>query len=135
MNYPLIAFILFAVIIGGVLWFLDYRHRFGPFEVRRSHEALWRKAFSDSDFHKVDLLLSEIMRVFMLSVDWRYRLRPSDDLHEIMDRQTKWSIDSLEGEELLMVGIDKFDTDFLPFFEKKPCRIRDLVGAVATVKK
>jgi hypothetical protein len=134
MNNQAIIFITLLLSVGVTIYLIDRRHRFAPFSLRRSHEKLWRKAISENDFEKVDALLSELMRIFLLPVGWRYRLKPSDDLHCIMDRHTDWGPYGYEDYDLVQFGRNRFGVDFTPLFMRKPCRIRDLVDALTDVK-
>jgi hypothetical protein len=124
--------IVIAILIGWGI-FYDLRLRLKFLSLRRNHIKLWKRAFSDSDFKSVDKMLVAICESFMIPVDDRYRLSPSDNIHKIYRRNNRWGIsgDSLEYEQLLNRLKKDLDVDALRLLKKDGCTAGDLIRMVA----
>ena len=103
---------------------------------RKGHPTLWRRAFSGNELDKVERMLSVICDSFLISPKYRYRLRPSDDIHWFYAMNTKGScVDSLEYESLCHWVEYDFQLDAENIVSQQSCTVSYLVRQVATPLK
>lgn len=119
-----------------ILFVLNVRFLDRWLRVRRSHERLWRSAFTPEEFVAADRMLAGICDAFNLPVARRFALRPSDDLWAIYRRRYYWGGvavggDVMEFEELydfLMKVIGLSEDEILAI---QPLTVGALVRKVA----
>ena len=125
------------VVVGAIVWFLiDERLRLRFMRFRRDHRDLWRRAFPESDFQKVETMLTVICESFCIPLKYCYRLKPTDDIHRFYVMNTKGScVDSLEYQFLCDWLEEDFQLDAEKILSERPCTVGYLVRQVATPLK
>ncbi len=102
---------------------------------RADHRGLWMAAFSPKDRPRIDALLTAICDAFLIPPRYRFRIRPSDDIHQFYRRNVRGSLaDSLEYENLAM-GLER-DCNIAPdvvdeLLSARPCAVGTLARVIA----
>ena len=112
-----------------LVWYflIEERRRLNFLRARRDHERLWLAAIPDSDRARVDKLLAAICEAFMLPEQFRFRLRPSDDIHELYHSNVRGFPDSMEYEALEFFLTHECGADSSDLFFNQPCTVGMLV--------
>ena len=93
-------------------------------------------AFSPQDQERVDALLTTICDAFLIPSAWRFRLRPSDDIHEFYRRNLRGHLGDFLEYVSLMQGLESrcaVSADEVVL--ARPCRIGSLVRLVANPRR
>ena len=117
-----------------LMWMRDRKRRIGPFQCRRDHEGLWMAAFGAEDRARVETLLLAICDAFFIPSRYRFRLRPSDDIHEFYRRSTHGSLaDSMEY-VALMIDLERefglSDDTVDSVLQRRPCTVGSLARLI-----
>src|SRR5512143_3211894 len=105
--------------------------RFAPIRRRHDHEALWMAAIPTDDQSRVDELLSANCDAFLIPHRYRFRLRPSDDVHTFYHRNVRGQLaDSLEYVHLMRRLEQGFGLDGERLLTRRPCTVGTLVRCV-----
>jgi len=102
---------------------------------RTDHQGLWMAAFCPEDRPRVDALLTAICDVSFIPLRYRFRIRPSDDIHEFYRRNMRGSLaDSLEYASLA-IDLER-DCDIAPdvvdeLLSARSCTVGTLVRVIA----
>jgi len=90
------------------------------------------RAFRAEDRSRIDALLATICGAFLIPRRFRFRLRPSDDIHEFYRRNMRGQFaDSLEYEGLVVRLKRDFAVSADQVIRQRPCKVRSLVRLVA----
>jgi hypothetical protein len=131
---------LFVVLItAGTIWCI-WGVRCGRWSVRcfrrrPDHRGLWMAAFRAENRPRVDALLVAICDAFFVPPRYRFRLRPSDDIHAFYRLNMRGSLaDSLEY-TFLAIDLER-DFDISPaivdgVLSARTCTIAALVRLIA----
>ena len=124
----MIAPVLILALTACAWVVLCERWRLAPFRRRHEHKVLWLAAIPPQDRRGVDELLSAVCDAFMIPLDYRFRLRPSDKLETFYRRNTRGQFgDSLEYERLMLRLEDSFGIDAERLAKQKACTVGTLV--------
>ena len=116
----------------GVWFILNEWRRVSLFRRRHDHRVLWMRAFRAEDRSRIDALLATICGAFLIPRRFRFRLRPSDDIHEFYRRNMRGQFaDSLEYEGLVVRLKRDFAVSADQVIRQRPCKVRYLVRLVA----
>lgn len=114
-----------------ILFVLNMRFLDRWLRVRRSHERLWRSAFTPGEFVAADRMLAGICDAFNLPVARRFALRPSDDLWAIYRRRYYWGGVALGGDVMELEELYGFLMEAFGFLVDEISAIKPLtVGAL-----
>ena len=132
----MISSLLIPGIIAFGIWFvLVELWRVSKIRKRRDHHALWMAAFENGDRQRVDRLLEAICDAFLIPKRYRFRLRPSDDIHDFYSRNIRFAFaDSLEHAHIMMSIEKDFGVSAETLILSKPCTVESLVRLVAKPK-
>jgi hypothetical protein len=124
---------LIAVFSAYLAWYflIEERRRFNFLRVRRDHERLWLAAIPDADRVRVDGLLAAICGAFLIPEQFRFWLRPSDNIHELYNLNMRGQFaDSIEYEFLDMSLRHDFGVDSIDMFDTRLCTVGMLVRCI-----
>jgi hypothetical protein len=120
-----------ALAVYGTWFVLNERWRVGPIRRRHGHGVLWLAAVPSSDRTRVDGLLSAVCDAFLIPRCYRFRLRPSDDIHTLYRRNMRGQFaDSMEYNHLMRRLEEDFGLDARHLVAARPCTVGRLVRCV-----
>jgi len=127
----MITWLLIAALAVYGIWFVfNERWRVAPFRRRHDHKGLWLAAIPSDDHSRGDELLAAICSAFMIPCRYRFRLRPSDDVHTFYRRNMRGQFaDSLEYVHL-MRRLEDFGVDAERVVTEGPCTVGALVRCI-----
>jgi hypothetical protein len=123
-----------ALAVYGSWFVFNERWRVAPFRRRHDHRELWMAAIPSDDHRRVDDLLSAICDAFLIPCRYRFRLRPSDDVHTFYRRNMRGQFaDSLEYVHLIR-RLEGFGVDAERVVTEQPCTVGTLVRCITNPK-
>ena len=129
------TWLLIASLVAYGSWFaINERWRVAPFRRRHDHKRLWLAAIPSDDQRRVDDLLSSICDAFLIPCRYRFRLKPSDDIHAFYRRNMRGQFgDSLEYVHLMRF-LEEIGSDAEIVGSQRPCTIGALVRSITSPK-
>jgi hypothetical protein len=129
-------YLVLFVAVGGVLFALTERQRLSLFRRCHDHRDLWMDAFRPNDRGRVDALLSTICDAFLIPRQYRFRLRPSDDIHGLYQRNVRGQLaESLEYAFLAQSLERDLGASADEALSARPCTVGSLVRMTAKPKR
>lgn len=125
------------LILGLTVWMAWFvgseRQRLAPLRRRHDHRTLWMAAIPPGERRRFNALLLALCDAFVIPRRYRFRFRPSDDIHTLYRRNERGRFTDRREFVRLAQRLEKeLAADARGLVAEQPCPIRALVRCLVS---